>query len=192
VQKIHKLEQPELTDDFAAGLGAPNVKTVQNLRDDIERELKMRAEYNIYERFRNDLLDELVSKTDFAVPQPLLDDQIAAIKAEFSQNLASRGQKLEDFLKESRFKDEDDWAKKDLTPLAEKRVKAGLVVTKLAELEKIEVSKQEIDARIAAMQTQFSDPKLKDMYDTPDMRTNIANQLAAEKTLFRLSELNDK
>jgi FKBP-type peptidyl-prolyl cis-trans isomerase (trigger factor) len=75
-------------------------------------------------------------------------------------------------------------------PMAEKRVKAGLVVTKLAELEKIEISPQEIDGRVAAMQTQFSDPNLKDMYSTPDMRANIANQLAAEKTLVRLAELN--
>lgn len=190
VSKIHKLEQPELTDDFAASLGAPNVKTVQQLRDDIERELTMRAEYNINERFRNDLLDELVGKTNLEVPKPLIDDQIAAMKAEFNQNLTARGQKLEDFLKENKFKDEAAWVDKDLMPMAEKRVKAGLVVTKLAELEKIEISPQEIDGRVAAMQTQFSDPNLKDMYSTPDMRANIANQLAAEKTLVRLAELN--
>ena len=190
VNKIFKLEQPELTDEFAASLGAANVKTVQQLRDDIERELKMRAEYNINERFRNDLLDELTAKVDFAVPQPLIDDQVAAMKAEFTQNLTARGQKLEDFLKENKHKDEEAWADKELVPVAEKRVKAGLVVTKLAELEQISVSQPEIDSRVAAMQTQFSDPKLKDMYNNPQMRNNIANQLAAEKTLARLAELN--
>jgi trigger factor len=190
VQKINSLEQPELTDDFAASLGAPNVKTVQDLRDDIERELTMRAEYNINERFRNDLLEELVSKTSFDVPKPLVDDQIGAMKADVAQNLTAKGQKLEDFLKQGKFKSESEWENKELRPIAEKRVKAGLVVTKLAELERIEVSKQEIDARIAAMQTQFTDQKLKDMYSTPEAHANIANQLAAEKTLARLAELN--
>lgn len=190
VQKIYKLEQPELTDEFAASLGAPNVKTVQQLRDDIERELKMRAEYNINGRFRNELLGELVDKTTMVIPQPLINDQIVALKAEFTQNLTARGQKLADFLKENKFKNESDWEKKELASAAEKRVKAGLVVTKLAELEKIEVSKEEIDARITAMQTQFTDQKLKDMYSAPEARANIANQLAAEKTLTRLAELN--
>jgi len=190
VHKINKLEQPELNDEFAKSLGASNVQTVQDLRDDIERELKMRAEYNINDRFRNDLLEELVGKTDFVVPQPLIDDQVGALKAEFNQNLTARGQKMEDFLKEGKFKDEAEWEKKELVPNAEKRVRAGLVVTKLAELEQINVSKEEVQARINAMQTQFSDQKLKDMYNTPAMQTNIANQLAAEKTLARLAELN--
>jgi trigger factor len=190
VTKIFSLEEPELTDAFAAGLGAAQVKTVQDLRDDIERELKMRAEYNVNERFRNDLLEELVEKTKVNVPEPLVGDQIANMKAGALQDLAGQGRKLEDFLKESGFKSEADWEEKALRSTAEQRVKAGLIVTKLAEVEGVEVTKAEVDGRLAAMQTQFSDQKLKDMYDTPEMRANIANQLVAEKTLARLAELN--
>jgi trigger factor len=190
IKAVNELKQPKLDDKFAAGLGAEHVKTVADLRADIERELNSRAQYDQEQRFRDALIEELVQKTDISVPEILLNDQITAMERDFTQNLTHQQRTLENYLEEKGYKDKDEWIKKELQEIAEKRAKAGLILAELATQEKITVSEEEVQARIQAMQMQYNDPNLKQMYENPVARRNVANQIATEKTLVRLTELN--
>lgn len=191
LNKIHELKLPEITEEFVKSLGAPNVTNEKELKADIKRELAARAEQQTIEKFKNDLIDELVEKTKVQIPEILINDQIQALKQEATQNLMQRQITLPKYLEEKKFKDEKEWETKELAPIAEKRAKAGLILAELAQAEKVTVTDDEIDNRIKAIQMQFNDPQLKNMYENnPAAKQNVANQIVTEKTLNRLFELN--
>ncbi|MDR1300768.1 MAG: trigger factor [Candidatus Nomurabacteria bacterium] len=190
IKSINELKKPELNDEFAASLGAEHIKTVADLRADIERELNGRAERNTTEQFRSALIDELIEKTNVKIPEILVLDQLTTLEREFVQNLTYQQKSLEDYLSEKNHKDKEAWIKAELEPVAEKRAKAGLILSELATQEGITVNDTETDARIQAIQMQYNDPQLKQMYENPEARRNVANQILTDKTFDRLVELN--
>ena len=58
------------------------------------------------------------------------------IDKEFRQNLSRRGETFEDYLTNNA-KTEADYKEKELRPLAEERLKAGLVLAEIAQAEKV-------------------------------------------------------
>ena len=104
------------------------------------------------------------------------------------QNLMYRGQTIEDYFASKGFKDETEWHEKELNDVAEARVKAGLVLAELSKVERIDITKEELEARHAEMLGQY--PNMKEQLDTPEARSDIVNRLVTEKTLERLAALN--
>jgi trigger factor len=192
--KLHKVNQvvrSEVDDKFAAKASNGQIKSVKDLRADIKRELNARAEYEANEKFKGALLYELVKKSTVEAPEILIDDQAKALENDFRQNLAYRGMSEKQYFESNGFKDHDDWAKKELQPQAEARVKNGLVLAELAKTEKIEVSDDEIDERQKRIVEQYNDPKLVDRFKSPEMRRQIGNDLAIEKALNKLVAYNE-
>lgn len=190
IKQINELKLPELDDKFAASLGAGHIKTVADLRADIERELNARATSNTENQFKNILIDELVEKTALKVPAILIEDQLKPMENEIAQNLIYQQKTIDDYLKEKKFKNREEWVEKELKPAAEKRAKAGLLLAEIANIEKIIVNDMEIAARIQAIQAQYNDPQLKNMYENDNAKRQLANQIATEKTLQLLVDLN--
>ncbi len=149
--KIHSIKQkslPELNDDFAKELGTDfagidDVK--KRIHEGTEAEKKHRAEHEAKDK----LLAELVKRNDFPVPESLVEHQIDVRLERGLRALASQGMRPEDM------------KKMDLNRLragqrdqAIQEVKASLLLDKVAEAEKIEVSDEEVDHEIAALAQQ--------------------------------------
>jgi len=96
---------------------------------------------------------------------------------------------LEDYLK-SINKTEEQWHE-ELRPVATKRVTRSLVLGKVAEEEKIEVTEPEIDAEIENMLKNIKDKKedLQKALNTPPSRESILRVLLTRKTINRLVEI---
>jgi FKBP-type peptidyl-prolyl cis-trans isomerase (trigger factor) len=79
----------------------------------------------------------------------------------------------------------------ELQPLATTRVKRGLVLGKVAEEEKFEVSAAEVDADIERMVKSAGSEaeKLQNTLNTPEVRESIADRLLTNKTVDRLLEI---
>jgi trigger factor len=149
--KIHSIKQkslPELSDDFAKELGAEftGLEDVRKrIREGMEAEKKHQAEHEAKEK----LLAELVKRNDFPVPEALVEHQIDVRLERGLRALAAQGMRSEDM------------KKMDLNRLragqreqALHEVKASLLLDKIADTEKIEVSDQEIDDEIEALAKQ--------------------------------------
>lgn len=189
--KLHQVSEvklPELDDKFAPKVGP--FYTVKELKDAAKKELTQRAEFESGEKFKGDLLAELVKKTKFDIPEMLIDDQIQALVKEAEDNFKFRGLTPEQYYEQREYKDREDWLAGEVRPEAERRVKNGLVLAELAKLEKIEVSEAEINAAQKQLAEQYTDQKLKDRLDTPESRRNIANRIATEKALGKLVAYN--
>jgi len=185
---IKEVVLPKLDGDFAAKLGP--FTTMAEVLKDIERELTAQKDRTLTEKHKDDLIGALVEVSKIPVPQVLVDDQARSIEQDAMQNLMYRGMTPEQYMEQRGYKTREEWQEKEFKTVAERRVQAGLVLSELSKLEKIEVTKEELDARHAEMLAQY--PNMKDELDKPEARRDLANRLITEKTVDRLVELNSK
>ena len=187
VKQVNVLELPKLDDDFAKKCGP--FKNMKELRADIEKNLKLQNEHRINEKFKDDLVEALVKASKVSAPEILIEDQLHLVKNDIERNAAAAGQTLDDYLKANNVTKED-W-EKQTREVAEKRVKASLVIQILARDTKIEVKDDDVIAKIAELRDvyQKSPEALKNLKD-PRVKMDVKNRMTIEKTLDFLVQAN--
>ena len=192
IKAVSEKALPELNDEFVAKAGvAEDVKTVQDLKDDIKRELTQQKEREAEETRKDDLVGKLVEISEVEAPQVLIDDQTKSIEQDMQQNLMYQNLTLDNYISAQGFKDEDDWRAKEVTPAAEKRVKAGLVLAELSKELAITPTADEEDAFVSRYKMQYANsPELAKRFDEPEIRRDLLNRLKTELTVEKLVELN--
>jgi trigger factor len=178
VKAIKQKSLPELNDDFAKSLGDfEDLETVkQRIREGLESEKKHRAEHEAKEK----LMDELVRRNEFPVPESMVEHQIDLRLERGLRALAAQGLSAEHM------------KKMDLPRLragqrdaAVKEVKASLILEKIAEAEKIEVSDEEVGKEIDALarQTKQSSEEIRSRLTRDGALDKIRNRIRNEKAL---------
>lgn len=176
---------PEMNDEFAKKIG---FKTMDEFRADVKKNLESRYEYSANEKFKDDLVADLVEKSKVAAPEILIKDQVNLIKADVERNV---GMGLSEYLKLTG-ETEEAW-EKEAKKAAEVRVKASLVLQKVALAEKIDVEEKLVAAKIAELASVYGKSKeaLASLKD-PRVRIDIKNRMVIEKTLDFLVKVNQK
>ncbi len=191
IKSVQEASLPELNDELAKKAGP--FETVEQLCDDIKREILAGKQREAGEKHKDALIEELVSKSDVIAPEVMVADQMRSIEQDFSQNLLYRGLTLDSYLRTNNFKDEDDWREKEVKPSAERRVKAGLVLNELVRAESITANDEEIEGHIELYKQQYANnPEVLKQFETDEVRRDISNRYMMEKTVERLVELNTK
>jgi trigger factor len=178
VLSLKKKSLPELNDAFAKELGdftgIDDVK--KRVRENMEAEKKHTAEHEAKDK----LVAELVKRNDFEVPEAMVDRQIDVRLERGLRALASQGMRAEDM------------KKMDLNRLrsgqreqAVQEVKASLLLDRIADLEKLEVSDEEIDHEIEALalQTKQTSEAVRARLTRDGALDRIRNRIRNEKTL---------
>lgn len=190
VKTIKEIELSKLDDTFAAKIGP--FRTVADLKADIKRELSDQKQREADNQLKDSLIEQLVKGSKVPVPEVLVRDQLAGIERDFVQNLLYRGQTLEQYLT-LRGLTKEEWQTKELREAAVRRVQVGLVLSELSKLEKIEVTKKELERRLEEMLKSYgNNEEIKKQLDTPEARRDLANRVLTEKAVNRLVELNAK
>lgn len=179
VLSIKQKSLPELNDDFAKELGAEfsNIEDVKKrIREGMEAEKKHRAEHEAKDK----LIAELIQRNDFPVPESLVEHQIDVRLERGLRALAAQGMRAEDL------------KKMDLNRLragqreqAVQEVKSSLLLDKVAEEEKIEVSDEEINMEIEALaqQSKQTPEAIRARLTRDGALDRIRNRIRNEKTL---------
>ena len=189
LKKLSALTLPEIDDELAKKAGP--FETLKELKDDIKREITAQKEKESGEKLRDDLISELIEKSKVPVPATLVEDQMRSIEQDFAQNLTYRGLDLDTYLTTNGFSTEEEWREKEVKPAAERRTKAGLVLSELSKAEKVTATEEEVDEHVAVHRKQYeNNPETLKQFDTPEVRRDIQNHYITEKTIERLAELN--
>jgi trigger factor len=178
VKAIKQKSLPELNDAFAKELGefADLADVRKRIREGMEAEKKHNAE----REGKDKLVAELVKRNDFEVPEALVEHQIDIRLDRGLRALAAQGMKTEDM------------KKMDLSRLrggqrdqAVQEVKAALLLEKIAEEEKIEVSDAEIDREVEALaeQSKQTPEAIRSRLTRDGALDRIRNRIRNEKTL---------
>jgi trigger factor len=181
---VNELKQPKLDEAFAAKVGP--FKSVDELKEDVKKQLTTEKEYQNEREYTDRLILKIAEGSKVAIPKTLLEEQIDRIVAEQKQNLMYRGQTWQEFL-ENEVLTEDEYRQKQAAD-AELRVKAGLVLSEIAEKEKITITPEELEIRIQLLKGQYPDPQMQAELDKPENRRDIMSRLLSEKTIAKLQD----
>ena len=184
VSKIQELKKPAVDDTLAAKVGP--FKNVAELKDDIKKQLQTAKEHQADRDFTDKLVLEITKKSKAALPKSLIEEQIERILADQRQNIMYRGMTWPEFL-ESEGKTEDEY-RESLREDAETRVKAGIVLSEVAEAEKLTVTNEELEVQIQLLKGRYPDEKMQAELDKPENRRDIVSRILSDKTLMKLKE----
>ncbi len=144
---LHKMtakKLPELNDEYAKKLGSETM-------DDYRKKVRERLEKNAESRSRNEtenaILSEIAKTATAEIPDAMVEKQEESSMQRMEYNLMYQGIALDDYLAYLGTTREE--YKKNFEAEARVAVLKQLVLEKLIELEKIEATEEEIEARIA-------------------------------------------
>jgi trigger factor len=179
--KVHAVKQknlPELNDAFAKELG--EFETLDAVRKQIRENMEAERKHNAEREAKDKLVDQLVKRNDFEVPESLVDRQIDLRLERGLRALAAQGMKMEDL------------KKMDLPRLragqrdqAVQDVKSSLLLDRIAEMEKIDVGEDELNHEVEALakQTKQTPEAVRSRLTQDGGLDRIRNRIRSEKTL---------
>ena len=143
------------------------------------------------ERYEMAIFDQLESKVEMELPDVLVEAELDKMLSELRSQVAQQGMELEKYfesIKSTEEKMREQWKEQ-----AEKRVRSGLILRKVGEAEKIEVKPEEIELEVMhataghAGQGGADDEKIQEMYQSPQYKSYVEEQLRNRKTLAFLA-----
>lgn len=145
VKSVGVVEVPEADDAWAQGLGE-EFESMKDLRSKLRDDMELMAKLEADNRAKDELVSQLIDKNNVEVPSRLVENQARNLLNNFAQDMMNRGidpkQINEDFVK---------MAMQSFSIQAEKDVLGALLLEKIAEIEKFEISKEEIDEEVSKM-----------------------------------------
>lgn len=140
---------PNLDEEFFLDLGIDNIKTEEEFKKFMKKELKERQEYELENKYVDDLFDELLNQTDLELPEELTIEEIKRMMDQYEESLKLQGLSLEQFYKYTN--SDEEALKAKMHEEAEKRVKLRFVLEEIIKLEKLEVTDEEANKEAEEM-----------------------------------------
>jgi len=187
VSEVKQQHLPKLDKEFAS-LVSPDLKTMAALKKRLASNLTIQAEQKAREVFEEKVLDAVVDLSQVEFPPVLVESELERLVEQQARWMQESGLKLEEYL--SRINKTEEELRKEMRPVAAKRVTRSLVLGKVAEAEKIEVTDDEITAELEKL-AKGSDNKaeIKERMSLPQVRGSMEQMLATQKTVQRLVEI---
>lgn len=148
--KLHEIkvrELPTVDDEFAKDVS--EFDTLDALKADLEKKALERKTKAADEAVENALVQQIVDSIKGEIPEAMFENRLEQLTEDFAYRLQSQGLNLETYLKYTN--SNIDEFKKSFRPQAESQVKFRLALEKIAELENITPSEEELEAEYAKL-----------------------------------------
>jgi len=166
VKKIEKAVKQEFTPEFIEQLRGKKLDLAW-FKSLIKEEILDTKESNARLEEENKLIDELLKITKLELWDGILKNQIEKVYNEIKENMAGQQVQIKQYL-ESLKMTEEEYKEKNVKPTAIKRLQWELILHKLAELEKFEVTEAELKKEIEWILAKFGSEdvleRLKELY----------------------------
>ncbi|HEX2985527.1 MAG TPA: trigger factor [Caproiciproducens sp.] len=143
--KLHEIktkELPAVDDDFVKDVS--EFDTLDKYKEDLKEKLTKSKEAAAQDDVENQLIDQMVEKLQAEIPQAMFENRIDEDIREFAYRLQSQGLDIDTYMKYTGL--DKDSIRKQFQPQAERQVKVRLALEKIAQLENIQPSEEEISA----------------------------------------------
>ena len=141
IHEIKKTELPELNDEFAKDVS--EFDTLDEYKEDLRKDLLKKAEEKAKDDADNKLIDQLIDLIEADIPEVMYDNKVTENINDFSYNLQMQGMNIETYLNYTGM--DMEALRGQFRDKAIHQVKLRLALEKIAELENIEVSDEDID-----------------------------------------------
>ncbi len=183
IKSIGTMELPEADDEWAQSLGE-DFESMQDLREKLRADMEIHSKSNADAAIQNELIAKLIENHAFEVPNALIENQARNLLNNFAQDMQQRGidiNKVEqEFVR---------MAYEQMRGQAERDVRGAMLLERVAELEDIDVTGDDINEeinRIAAYYRTTPD-EIRQSLSQQGGEENIANSLRTRKAVEALT-----
>lgn len=178
---------PEINEEFFKDLGYENVKTKAELEDVIKENIKKEKEAKLADEHLDKCLDKACENMKVTINDEIVDDEIHRMIHQYEQQLKMQGLDLHKYFEITG--DSEEGLHKKMEGEALKRVQYRFLIEAVAEKEKIEFTKEEIDSKAKEMAENYgiSVDELIKAYGTIDV---VKYDMTMHKALEIIKENN--
>ena len=189
VSEVKERELPDLDDEFAKGV-RDGYDSLDALRQDVEASLKSEAENARQTQYREATIAALLAGAAIELPPLLVEHEVKHMVERRKRFVESLEMEMTDYLKIIG-KTEDETLE-EMREHAADRLSRTWAISKLAELEGLEVSQDEIDERVQSIADSSEDPS--EFMKNPNLKSedvsdSLRQSILMEKAIGRLGDL---
>ena len=155
--KIHEIKSkstPELNDDFVKELNIENVETVDALREYQKADLLAKKERSAKARQFNKLVETIVNASTVSISEKMIDREVEGMLEDIKGRVEQNGLEFDQYLQLTNNTLEN--LTSSLRGDARKNLSTYLVLSKIAEVENIRVTNEDVDGELSIMATQYN------------------------------------
>lgn len=191
--KINSIQEkvlPTLDDEFAKKVGP--FKSLDELKADIEKYLETMTKTENEKRVAAKVLEKLNNEISINIQDSMITREARALMGEFQQRVTSQGGDWDKMIESEGH--EKIW--EQLKTEAESRIKNSLIITKIAEAEKIEVEGKDLEVKIEEIARVYNTNKmaiLEEIQKNATLIHSLSQQVLSQKvTQFLINNVNIK
>lgn len=179
--KLHEIktkELPELDDEFVKDVSEK--ETVEEYKKEVKETISKRLKEEKENDINNQITDKLIELVEGEIPEAMYDNEVNSMIRDFDARLRSQGMDMNTYLGYMGM--DIDALKGMYRKDAERRVKLRLGLKKIAVLENIEVTDEDVDAEFQRLAESYGVDvdRIKMIVDVEDQRDDIAVQRAMD------------
>lgn len=141
IKEIKRKEFPVLDDEFAKDVS--EFDTLDELKADLRKNLEEVANTKSKSELENGIVQKVIDSTEISIPQCMIDSKIDEFVEDYERSLSSRGISLDSYYAYTESSEDD--LRMSLKDRAVYEIKAELILEKVAEIENLSVSSEEIE-----------------------------------------------
>ncbi len=180
VKSVGKVELPELDDEWAQSLDE-GYESLGDLKERLGKDLETVSNSDADAALRTELINKLIEAHDFEIPNTLIEAQARNLLNNFAQDMQQRGVDLNKVDKEF-----IQMAYNQMRPQAERDVRGAMLLEKIAELENVDVTGEDVAKEIEMMANYYGvevEQIKQSIAQQQGGETNIANNLRTRKAV---------
>lgn len=172
LKSISKKVMPELDDDMVKD--STEFDTVDEYKADVKKKLEEANEKHADSEVEAKIFDKIIENMTAEIPQVMFDNRVNEMISELEQRLAPQGISLDLYMQYTG--QTIDTVKKAYAEQAEKQVKLRLALEKIAKLENIEVTEDELKAEFDKLAEAYKldVDQIKQFIHDDDLKKDIA------------------
>lgn len=179
VRNIEAVSIPDLDDEFARQAcrdRGDEEQDLAGLRQLLQDEMTRRAQDAAREEYSGEVLTMIVDGAEIEYPDMMVDEHIDGMVSEFEGRLRQGRVKLDDYLRVTEMTKDD--LREQYRESAVVSVRHALVLREFARVQEIEASDDDLELRLQNVMAGYGEsPEVRKLFDTPQMRGNLRNEL---------------
>ena len=178
VNKVTVTNLPTQDDEFAKDVSEFN--TLDELKADIKEKALATAQKQIDDAFQQACVDKAAENTTVELPNALIEQELNNQMENFSYQLQMSGYSIEQYAK--MMGGDLSTMRNAFRPAAEKQAKANVTLTKIAEVEEITVTEEDLNAEFEAIAKNYGMEieKVKEIVPAEELTASIKNRKAVQ------------
>lgn len=178
LHEIKKKELPEIDDEFIKDISEFN--TLSEYRDDIKVKIAQRNEENAKRDIENQIFDKLAELVEADIPEAMYTNKIKEMMSDFNYKLQSQGLDIKTYMKYTGLN--EDSFKENFLPQAQKQVKTRLALEKIAKLENVQPSEEDLEKEYddIAKQYHMDLDKVKSLIRREELMKDLSIKIASD------------